>query len=67
MEVIDIFVEYASGITITDRATFVPDLGEVCVSNRLVALVREFALTKGSVPLTALSQDQLDALTVAEA
>jgi hypothetical protein len=53
MEIIDIFVEYASGITITDRATFVPHLGEVCVSGRLAALVREFGLTEAPPKVSA--------------
>ncbi|CAG4913756.1 hypothetical protein [Paraburkholderia gardini] len=53
MEVIDIFVEFASGITITDRAMFVPDLREVCVSERLAAVIREFAMTEAPPRITA--------------
>lgn len=53
MEAIDIFVEFASGITITDRAMFVQDLREVCVSQRLAAVIREFSLTEAPPRITA--------------
>ncbi|HEX7934164.1 MAG TPA: hypothetical protein VF573_13975 [Paraburkholderia sp.] len=53
MEIIDIRVEYASGMTIADRAAFLPDLGEVCLSERLAALVREFAMTEAPPKVSA--------------
>lgn len=53
MELVDIVVEYPSGITISDRATFVADLNQVCVTERLASVVREFAVTEAPPSVTA--------------
>lgn len=53
MEILDIRVAFASGMTITDRATFIPELAEVCPSERLASVLREFALTEAPPQISA--------------
>ncbi|MGY6123684.1 hypothetical protein ACW9YQ_34185 (plasmid) [Paraburkholderia strydomiana] len=53
MEIIDILVEYASGMTIADRAALLPDSGEVCLSERLAVLLREFSMTEAPPRVSA--------------
>jgi hypothetical protein len=53
MEILDIRVEYASGMTITDRANLIPELAEVCASERLTSLIREFAVTEAPPRISA--------------
>jgi hypothetical protein len=59
MEIIEIRLEYASGMTVTDRATFVPDLAEICTSERLASLVREFSVTEAPAKVSATIRGQL--------
>jgi len=54
MELIDISVEYPSGMTITDRATLVTELRQVCVSERLGALLRELSVTEAPPLVTGV-------------
>ncbi|TDN59044.1 hypothetical protein [Paraburkholderia sp. BL10I2N1] len=54
MEIVDIFVEYASGMTITDRATFVEDLQVVQPSERLAAILREFSASEAPPVVSAM-------------
>src|SRR5260370_33854750 len=53
MEIVDIFVEYPSGMTITDRATFIRDLETVTHSERLASILREFATSEAPPAVTA--------------
>lgn len=53
MEIVEITAEYPSGMTITDRATLISDLRQVCVSERLGVILREFAVTEAPPKMTA--------------
>jgi hypothetical protein len=46
MEIIEVFVEYPSGITISDRATLITGLDQVSVSDRLASVMREFSVSE---------------------
>ncbi|WP_176060283.1 hypothetical protein [Paraburkholderia sp. BCC1876] len=52
MEIIDIVVEYPSGLTITDRATLISELRQACISERLATVLREFAVTEAPPKIT---------------
>jgi hypothetical protein len=43
MEIVDIVVEYPSGLSIKDRATFIADLDQVCISERLAFVIQHLA------------------------
>jgi hypothetical protein len=60
MEIVEIFVEYPSGMTITDRASFSRDADQVYPSERLQALLREFSITEAPPAVSAV----IDAVTV---
>jgi hypothetical protein len=62
MEIVDVFVEYPSGMTITDRATYMRDLGQVCLSERLAAVLREFSATEAPPAVTARIEDTISQL-----
>ena len=64
MEIVDVSVEYPSGLTITDRATFVADLDQVCISERLAFVMQRLSETEPPPKVFARSIDcslQLDA------
>jgi hypothetical protein len=46
MEIVSVFVEYPSGLLLSDRATYQQETGQVCVSERLAAILREFLPTE---------------------
>ncbi|NVH76325.1 hypothetical protein FSB08_28290 [Paraburkholderia sp. JPY432] len=46
MEIVEISVEFPSGMVITDRATLSRELGQVFASERLAALLRQFSATE---------------------
>jgi hypothetical protein len=48
VEIIEVFVEYPSGITISDRATLMPALDQVNISGRLASVIREFSITEAA-------------------
>ncbi|OLL27202.1 hypothetical protein BTH42_34125 [Burkholderia sp. SRS-W-2-2016] len=52
MEIVEISIEFPSGIVITDRATFVRDLGHVHLSERLRALLQRLGETEAPPKLT---------------
>lgn len=54
MEIIDIFVEYPSGMTISDRASYLREAEEVCPSERLQAILREFSITEAPPAVSAI-------------
>lgn len=54
MEIVDIFVEYPSGMSIADRATFIQQLDTVAPSERLAAILREFATSEAPPVVTAV-------------
>jgi len=54
MEIINIVVEYPSGMVITDRATFIRDLGSVAPSERLASILRELAVSEAPPSVTAI-------------
>ncbi len=53
MEIVEIFVEYPSGMTITDRASYSCDAGQVYPSERLQAVLREFSITEAPPAVSA--------------
>ncbi|MDQ7979949.1 hypothetical protein QYH69_22160 [Paraburkholderia sp. SARCC-3016] len=66
MEIVEIFVEYPSGMTITDRASFSRDADQVYPSERLQAVLREFSITEAPPAVSAAIDGvnvQLDART----
>lgn len=54
MEIVEIFVEYPSGMTITDRASYSCDAGQVYPSERLQAVLREFSITEAPPAVSAV-------------
>jgi len=63
MEIVEIFVEYPSGMTITDRASYSRDADQVYPSERLQAVLREFSITEAPPAVSAVINDvnvQLD-------
>ncbi|MEZ0606261.1 hypothetical protein ACAX43_29660 [Paraburkholderia sp. IW21] len=54
MEIVDIFVEYPSGMSIADRATFIQQLETVAPSERLAAILRELAASEAPPAVTAM-------------
>lgn len=46
MEIIEIRIEYPSGMSITDRASYLADAGHVYPSERLQAVLREFCISE---------------------
>ncbi|WP_454875580.1 hypothetical protein [Paraburkholderia xenovorans] len=46
MEIVEIVVEYPSGMTISDRASYLRDAGQVYPSERLQAVIREFSISE---------------------
>ena len=46
MEIVNVFVEYPSGLLVSDRATYLAETGRVRVSERLAAILREFEQTE---------------------
>jgi hypothetical protein len=53
MEIVDVFVEYPSGMRISDSATYARGFNQVCVSERLAAVLREFSATEAPPEVTA--------------
>ncbi|MFL9886809.1 hypothetical protein PQR66_27470 [Paraburkholderia agricolaris] len=53
MQIVEIRVEYSSGITIVDRATFIQPLDNVVPSERLASILREFATSEAPPAVTA--------------
>lgn len=53
MEIIEIVVEYPSGMSITDRATFIRDLDAVAPSERLASILRVFSTTEAPPAVSA--------------
>ncbi|MFL9995283.1 hypothetical protein PQR34_32200 [Paraburkholderia sediminicola] len=53
MRIVEIRVEYPSGITIVDRATFIQQLDNVVPSERLASILREFATSEAPPAVTA--------------
>ncbi|MFM0197255.1 hypothetical protein PQQ65_29535 [Paraburkholderia strydomiana] len=60
MEIVEITVEYPSGMVVTDQTTFSRELGQVFPSERLASLLREFGASEAPPVVTALI-DGLDA------
>lgn len=54
MEIIDIFVEYPSGMTISDRASLLRESGAVYPSERLQAVLRDFSLSEAPPAVSAV-------------
>jgi hypothetical protein len=54
MEIVDIFVEYPSGMSIADRATLIQQLETVAPSERLAAILRELAASEAPPAVTAM-------------
>ncbi|MFM0756096.1 hypothetical protein [Paraburkholderia strydomiana] len=54
MEIIDIHIEYPSGMSITDRATYLADAGHVYPSERLHAVLREFSISEAPPVVSAV-------------
>jgi hypothetical protein len=53
MEIVDVFVEYPSGMSIFDSATYSRGFNQVCVSERLAAVLRELGVTEAPPEVTA--------------
>ncbi len=60
MEIVEIFVEYPSGMSITDRASFSRDANQIFPSERLQAVLREFSITEAPPAVSAV----IDGVTV---
>lgn len=54
MEIVEITVEYASGMVITDQASFSRELEQVFPSGRLASLLREFSATEAPPVVNAV-------------
>ncbi|MGP8438062.1 hypothetical protein ACT2FY_00010 [Paraburkholderia fungorum] len=54
MEIVEITVEYPSGMVVTDQATFSRELGQVFPSERLASLLRELGATEAPPVVSAL-------------
>ncbi|MGF6915926.1 hypothetical protein [Paraburkholderia sp. 40] len=54
MEIVDILVEYPSGMTISDRASYMRDASQVYPSERLQALLREFSVSEAPPAVSAV-------------
>lgn len=52
MQIVEIRVEYPSGITIVDRATYIQQLDNVVPSGRLASILREFAISEAPPAVT---------------
>lgn len=57
MEIVDIFVEYPSGLSITDRATFIADRDQVCISGRLAFVIQHISQTESPPRVSARGPD----------
>ncbi|ADG20976.1 hypothetical protein [Paraburkholderia atlantica] len=57
MEIVDIVVEYPSGLSITDRATFIADLDQVCISERLAFVIQHLSQTEPPPKVSARGPD----------
>jgi len=53
MEIIEVLIEYASGMTLTDRATYSDELDQVYLSERLRAVISEFGMTEAPPAVSA--------------
>ena len=53
MQIVEICVEYPSGISIVDRATFIQQLDNVVPSERLASILRELATSEAPPAVTA--------------
>ncbi|RQS11591.1 hypothetical protein [Burkholderia sp. Bp8998] len=53
MEIVDLVIEYPSGLSIVDRATYVADLQAVHPSTRMAAILRDLSATEA--PPTAFA------------
>jgi hypothetical protein len=53
MEIVDVFVEYPSGMSISDSASYARGFNQVCISERLAAVLREFSVTEAPPEVTA--------------
>lgn len=54
MEIIEIFIEYPSGMSIADRASYMSEAGQVFPSERLQACLREFSVTEAPPAVSAV-------------
>ena len=53
MEIVEITVEYPSGMVVTDQATFLREHQQVNASERLASVLREFSATEAPPVVTA--------------
>lgn len=60
MEIVDIVVEYASGMAISDRVSYLRDADQVYPSERLQAVMREFSISEAPPAVSAV----IDGVTV---
>ncbi|TGP40256.1 hypothetical protein EN871_28950 [bacterium M00.F.Ca.ET.228.01.1.1] len=66
MEIIEIRIDYPSGMSITDRASYLADAGHVYPSERLQAVLREFCISEAPPVASAVidgANVQLDSTT----
>jgi len=54
MEIVELFVEYPSGMTITDRASYLRDADQVYPSERLEAILRDIGITEAPPAVSAV-------------
>ncbi|MEM5440574.1 hypothetical protein, partial [Paraburkholderia diazotrophica] len=54
MEIVEIFVGYPSGMTISDRATYMRETDQVYPSQRLQTLLREFSVSEAPPAVSAV-------------
>ena len=59
METVDIFVEYPSGFTVSDRATYIRGIEEICVSERFELVMRKLAESEAPPTVTARIDGEL--------
>lgn len=58
MKIVDVVVEYACGLTLSDRGTWIEALDRVYVSERLAAVVREFSASEAPPKSTASIEER---------
>jgi hypothetical protein len=57
MEIVDISIEYSSGMVITDRATLIVDLDQVCISERLAFVMQHLSQSESPPKVSARGTD----------
>ncbi|MGF6988420.1 hypothetical protein QFZ99_007984 [Paraburkholderia atlantica] len=57
MQIVDIVVEYPSGLCITDRGTFIADLDQVCISERLAFVLQHLSQSESPPKISARGPD----------